>query len=211
MHDQAEDRCHRIGQHDAVTAWYLLAADTIDETMIELISRKRGIVGAVTDGRRDESEALVQAVVRELRAKPRRAAPAATLRRLVATAPGDAVTNASRRSPSATISFRIGERLQRLRSPRPPRRASSVARASAVDEHEPVAADGTPSRHDLQREHARAIVVGEQAVCRTRPGTRGGAVACSLIGETGRLGQGGLSSRALARRSSHLRWRGPAS
>ncbi len=67
IHDQAEDRCHRIGQHDAVTAWYLLAAETIDETMIELIARKRGIVGAVTDGRRDESEALVQAVVRELR------------------------------------------------------------------------------------------------------------------------------------------------
>jgi SWI/SNF-related matrix-associated actin-dependent regulator 1 of chromatin subfamily A len=73
MHDQAEDRCHRIGQHDAVTAWYLLAAETIDETMIELIARKRGIVGAVTDGRRDESEALVQAVVRELRGgTPRR-------------------------------------------------------------------------------------------------------------------------------------------
>jgi len=35
--------------------------------MIELIERKRGIVGAVTDGRRDESEALIQAVVRELR------------------------------------------------------------------------------------------------------------------------------------------------
>jgi SWI/SNF-related matrix-associated actin-dependent regulator of chromatin subfamily A-like protein 1 len=67
MHDQAEDRLHRIGQRDAVTAWYLLAAETIDETMIELIARKRGIVGAVTDGRRDESEALVQAVVRELR------------------------------------------------------------------------------------------------------------------------------------------------
>ncbi len=80
MHDQAEDRCHRIGQHDAVTAWYLLAADTIDETMIELISRKRGIVGAVTDGRRDESEALVQSVVRELRSA--QAAPAAALRGL---------------------------------------------------------------------------------------------------------------------------------
>ena len=47
IHDQAEDRCHRIGQEDAVTAWYLLAADTIDETMIELIApqardRRRG-------------------------------------------------------------------------------------------------------------------------------------------------------------------------
>ena len=72
MHDQAEDRCHRIGQHDAVTAWYLLAADTIDETMIELISRKRGIIGAVTDGRRDESEAVVQSVVKALRGKPLR-------------------------------------------------------------------------------------------------------------------------------------------
>jgi SNF2 family DNA or RNA helicase len=73
MHDQAEDRLHRIGQRDAVTAWYLLAAETIDETMIELIARKRGIVGAVTDGRRDESEALVQGVVRELRGQsPRR-------------------------------------------------------------------------------------------------------------------------------------------
>ena len=41
--------------------------------MIELIARKRGIIGAVTDGRRDESEALVQAVVRELRGgTPRR-------------------------------------------------------------------------------------------------------------------------------------------
>ena len=67
MHDQAEARCHRIGQHDAVTAWYLLAAETIDETMIELIARKRGIVGAVTDGRRDDSEQLIAGVVRELR------------------------------------------------------------------------------------------------------------------------------------------------
>jgi SWI/SNF-related matrix-associated actin-dependent regulator 1 of chromatin subfamily A len=40
--------------------------------MIELIARKRGIVDAVTDGRRDESEALLQAVVRELRGTPRK-------------------------------------------------------------------------------------------------------------------------------------------
>ena len=67
MHDQAEDRCHRIGQHDAVTAWYLLAADTIDETMARLIQSKREIVAAVTDGQARHSDGLVEAVVRELR------------------------------------------------------------------------------------------------------------------------------------------------
>jgi superfamily II DNA or RNA helicase len=67
LHDQAEDRCHRIGQRDAVTAWYLLAAATIDETMARLIQRKRGIVAAVTDGRRLDGDGLVEAVVRELR------------------------------------------------------------------------------------------------------------------------------------------------
>jgi superfamily II DNA or RNA helicase len=69
IHDQAEDRCHRIGQHDAVTAWYLLAADTIDETMAELIARKRGVVGAVTDGLAAEDAGVVDAVARELRAR----------------------------------------------------------------------------------------------------------------------------------------------
>ena len=67
MHDQAEDRCHRVGQRDAVTAWYLLAADTIDETMAALIERKREIVSAVTDGRQIESDGLVEGVIRELR------------------------------------------------------------------------------------------------------------------------------------------------
>ncbi|MEP6954300.1 MAG: DEAD/DEAH box helicase [Solirubrobacteraceae bacterium] len=67
MHDQAEDRCHRIGQRDAVTAWYLLAAETIDETMARLIDHKRGLVAAVTDGRRIDGDGLVESVVRELR------------------------------------------------------------------------------------------------------------------------------------------------
>ena len=72
MHDQAEDRCHRIGQHDAVTAWYLLAAQTIDETMLELIERKRRVVDAVTDGRSDADEAVLEGVIRALRGKPTR-------------------------------------------------------------------------------------------------------------------------------------------
>jgi SNF2 family DNA or RNA helicase len=67
MHDQAEDRCHRIGQRDAVTAWYLLAASTIDEAMARLIQSKRSHVAAVTDGRSLHVDGLVDAVVRELR------------------------------------------------------------------------------------------------------------------------------------------------
>ncbi len=67
MHDQAEDRCHRIGQRDAVTAWYLLAANTIDETMARLIQRKRATVAAVTDGHAIDHDGLVEGVVRELR------------------------------------------------------------------------------------------------------------------------------------------------
>jgi SWI/SNF-related matrix-associated actin-dependent regulator of chromatin subfamily A-like protein 1 len=64
---QAEDRCHRIGQEDSVTAWYLLAPETIDETMADVLAWKRGVIGAVTDGRFVEGESLVEAVLRELR------------------------------------------------------------------------------------------------------------------------------------------------
>jgi SNF2 family DNA or RNA helicase len=67
LHDQAEDRCHRIGQTDSVTAWYLLAANTIDETMATLIERKRGIISAVTDGKRIDGENVVDGVIRALR------------------------------------------------------------------------------------------------------------------------------------------------
>jgi SWI/SNF-related matrix-associated actin-dependent regulator 1 of chromatin subfamily A len=71
-HDQAEDRLHRIGQDSAVTAWYLLAPDSIDETMAELLERKRNVINAVTDGRVHDEERLVDAVVRELRGRPYR-------------------------------------------------------------------------------------------------------------------------------------------
>ena len=71
-HDQAEDRCHRIGQSAAVNAWYLLAAETIDETIATLLERKRVVVGAVTDGREDDEEAVIDAVIRELRGAPYR-------------------------------------------------------------------------------------------------------------------------------------------
>jgi SNF2 family DNA or RNA helicase len=50
MLEQAESRCHRIGQHDSVTAWYAAIADTIDETIFRLLRSKRDVVDAITDG-----------------------------------------------------------------------------------------------------------------------------------------------------------------
>ena len=71
-HDQAEDRCHRLGQHGAVNVTYLLAADTVDETIATLLERKRAVIGAVTDGRPEDEGGVVDALVAELRGQPYR-------------------------------------------------------------------------------------------------------------------------------------------
>jgi len=41
--EQAEDRCHRIGQRNAVTAWYMIGS-SIDEYMLDLLETKGKIV-----------------------------------------------------------------------------------------------------------------------------------------------------------------------
>ena len=65
-HDQAEDRIHRIGQDRHVTAWYLLAADTIDERIAALIDHKRAVVGSITDGSEGAEQAVVDRLLRDL-------------------------------------------------------------------------------------------------------------------------------------------------
>lgn len=50
VHDQAEDRCHRIGQKNFVNCHYFYGVDTIDEYVLELIDRKRKITSSATDG-----------------------------------------------------------------------------------------------------------------------------------------------------------------
>lgn len=61
-HDQAEDRCHRYGQKNNVQIYYMLAADTIDEHIYDLIQQKRKIVDAATDG----SESVEASVLSDL-------------------------------------------------------------------------------------------------------------------------------------------------
>jgi SWI/SNF-related matrix-associated actin-dependent regulator 1 of chromatin subfamily A len=50
LHDQAEDRCHRIGQTDNVTCHYFIGKQTIDEMLVEIIEGKRAILRQVSDG-----------------------------------------------------------------------------------------------------------------------------------------------------------------
>ncbi|WP_052105225.1 DEAD/DEAH box helicase, partial [Cellulomonas bogoriensis] len=47
---QAIDRIHRIGQDEPVTAWRIIAAQTIDSTIAELIDSKSGLAARALDG-----------------------------------------------------------------------------------------------------------------------------------------------------------------
>jgi len=48
--EQTYSRCHRLGQKGSVTATYMLAADTVDQDIYDLVQRKRDVVSAATDG-----------------------------------------------------------------------------------------------------------------------------------------------------------------
>lgn len=51
---QAIDRIHRIGQEQPVTAWRIIAAQTIDAKVAELIDSKAGLAARALDGSADE-------------------------------------------------------------------------------------------------------------------------------------------------------------
>lgn len=70
-HDQAEDRVHRIGQDRHVTAWYLLAAETIDERIAALIDYKRAVVGSVTDGSAGSEATVIDRLLVDLASESR--------------------------------------------------------------------------------------------------------------------------------------------
>jgi SNF2 family DNA or RNA helicase len=71
---QAIDRVHRIGQDQPVTAWRILASQTIDARIAELIDSKAGLAARALDGSDDETgssvdvqlEALVTLLTDEL-------------------------------------------------------------------------------------------------------------------------------------------------
>jgi len=70
QHDQAEDRVHRIGQEaDSVTAYYLLAAGTIEESIAEMLDEKRRIVTAILDGKKVEDFNMLSVLLKKLTEK----------------------------------------------------------------------------------------------------------------------------------------------
>ena len=56
---QAIDRVHRIGQEEPVTAWRIIAAQTIDSKIAELIDAKSGLAARALDGIAEEEGASV--------------------------------------------------------------------------------------------------------------------------------------------------------
>jgi len=75
---QAIDRIHRIGQEEPVTAWRIIAAQTIDTRIAELIDSKAGLAARALDGSDEEVsssadlqlEALVALLTDALSASP---------------------------------------------------------------------------------------------------------------------------------------------
>ncbi len=65
-HSQAEDRCHRIGQQNSVNIWYLLANQTIDEEIYQLIEAKRKVVDVATEGATEGGEMEGNSILQEL-------------------------------------------------------------------------------------------------------------------------------------------------
>ncbi len=63
---QAIDRIHRIGQSEPVTAWRVIAAQTIDTRIAELIDSKAGLAARALDGSDEEVSSSVDVQIEAL-------------------------------------------------------------------------------------------------------------------------------------------------
>jgi SNF2 family DNA or RNA helicase len=66
-HDQAESRPHRIGQKNCVNAYYLIAENTIEEDICEILDRDRKVLDSILDGKEAESDDLLVELLKRLK------------------------------------------------------------------------------------------------------------------------------------------------
>ena len=118
---QAIDRSHRIGQTEPVTAWRIIAAQTIDARIAELIDSKAGLAARALDGSADEVsssadvqlEALVGLLTDALVGAARRVVTAVRAARAPA-ASADGVVGAAAAAPSWAVLASLGIKIHRI-------------------------------------------------------------------------------------------------
>lgn len=68
-HDQCEDRVHRIGQKNAVTSYYVVAENTVEEKVIKVLDNKRKVMSQVLDGQDPVDENLLDQLIKSYEGK----------------------------------------------------------------------------------------------------------------------------------------------
>jgi SNF2 family DNA or RNA helicase len=67
-HDQAEDRCYgRLSNPHGANIWYLVAVDTIEEDIAQLLDKKRRVVGAILDGKPIDSPSILTELIERVK------------------------------------------------------------------------------------------------------------------------------------------------
>ena len=66
VESQATDRAHRIGQTKVVTSYKLISRDTVEEKILALQTRKKGMIDATLDHNQPLMEGLTTDDIREL-------------------------------------------------------------------------------------------------------------------------------------------------
>ncbi len=61
--EQAIDRVHRIGQENSVTAYFLLAVNTIEYAIAQMLDGKRKVLDAILDGQATEETSLLTEII----------------------------------------------------------------------------------------------------------------------------------------------------
>ncbi|MFA9262894.1 MAG: helicase-related protein, partial [Undibacterium sp.] len=66
IHNQAEDRAHRIGQEGTVNVYYYVVADTIENDIINILNEKKNVMDQVLEGKKPskKSESMQEAFLK---------------------------------------------------------------------------------------------------------------------------------------------------